>query len=49
MTVFTAADGIVAGPVDVSVLVQDRADGAPILDGRVTLERLASVRRPAVR
>jgi len=38
MTVFTAADRIVAGPVDVSILVQDRADGAPILDGRVTLE-----------
>jgi len=38
ITVFTAADPIVAGPLDVSVLVQDRADGVPILDGRVTLE-----------
>jgi len=38
ITVFTAADRVLAGPVDVSVLVQDRADGAPILDGRVTVE-----------
>lgn len=38
ITVFTAADRVLAGPVDVSVLVQDRADGVPILDGRVTLE-----------
>jgi hypothetical protein len=41
MTVFTSADPISAGPLDVSVLVQDRADGAPILDGLVKL-RLAS-------
>src|SRR2546427_7771888 len=41
ITVFTSPDPIAAGPIDVSVLVQDRADGAPILDGRVNL-RLAS-------
>jgi len=42
VTVFTSPDPIAAGPIDVSVLVQDRADGAPILDGLVTL-RLASL------
>jgi len=41
ITVFTPADPIPAGPIDVSVLVQDRADGAAILDGRVKL-RLTS-------
>jgi hypothetical protein len=42
VTVFTSPDPITAGPIDVSVLVQDRADGAPMLDGLVTL-RLASL------
>ncbi len=41
VTVFTSPDPIAAGPTDVSVLVQDRADGAPILDGLVKL-RLTS-------
>jgi hypothetical protein len=37
VTVFTSSDPIAAGPVDVSVLVQGRGDGAPILDGLVKL------------
>jgi hypothetical protein len=41
ITVFTPPDPLVAGPIDVSVLVQDRADGAAILDGLVKL-RLTS-------
>ena len=41
VTIFTSADPVAAGPIDVSVLVQDRADGSPILDGLVNL-RLAS-------
>ena len=41
ITIFTPPDPIAAGPIDVSVLVQDRADGSPILDGLVNL-RLAS-------
>ena len=40
-TVFTPPDPIAAGPIDVSVLVQDRADGSAVLDGVVTL-RLTS-------
>jgi hypothetical protein len=37
VTIFTSADPVAAGPIDVSVLVQDRADGAAILDGLVKL------------
>ena len=40
LTLFTPPDPIPAGPIDVSVLVQDRT-GAPLLDGLVTL-RLTS-------
>ena len=35
ITVFTAPTPLHAGPVDVSVLVQDRGDGQPVLDGEV--------------
>ncbi len=40
LTLFTPPDPIAAGPIDVSVLVQDRT-GAPMLDGLVKL-RLTS-------
>ena len=33
VTVFTAPTPLHAGPVAVSVLVQDRGDGQPVLDG----------------
>jgi hypothetical protein len=35
VTVFTAPTPLHAGPVDVSVMVQDRGDGQPVLDGEV--------------
>jgi len=35
VTVFTAPGPLRAGPVDISVLVQDRANGQPVLDGEV--------------
>lgn len=35
VTVFTAPGPLRAGPVDISVLVQDRASGQPVLDGEV--------------
>jgi hypothetical protein len=35
VTVFTATGPLRAGPVDISVLVQDRANGQPVLDGEV--------------
>jgi len=35
VTVFTAPVPLRAGPVDISVLVQDRASGQPVLDGEV--------------
>ena len=35
VTVFTAPTPLHAGPVDVSVLVQDCGDGQPVLDGEV--------------
>jgi hypothetical protein len=38
VTVFTAADPLRAGPIDASVLVQDRQTGAVILDATVKLE-----------
>lgn len=41
VTVFTAPGPLRAGPVDISVLVQDRASGQPVLDGEV-LVRLKS-------
>jgi hypothetical protein len=37
VTVFTAPTPLHAGPVDVSVLVQDRRDGHPVLDGEVSV------------
>jgi hypothetical protein len=37
VTVFTAGDPLQAGPIDVSVLVQDRQTGAPMLDATVKL------------
>jgi hypothetical protein len=35
VTVFSAPGALRAGPVDISVLVQDRASGQPVLDGEV--------------
>jgi hypothetical protein len=35
VTIFTASVPLRAGPVDISVLVQDRASGQPVLDGEV--------------
>jgi len=35
VTVFTAPGPLRAGPIDISVLVQDRANGQPVLDGEV--------------
>ena len=35
VTVFSAPGPLRAGPVDISVLVQDRASGQPVLDGEV--------------
>ena len=35
VTVFSAPGRLRAGPVDISVLVQDRASGQPVLDGEV--------------
>jgi hypothetical protein len=37
VTVFTAPTPLQAGPVEVSVLVQDRGDGQPVLDGEVSV------------
>jgi hypothetical protein len=37
VTVFTAPVPLRAGPVDISVLVQDRASGQPVLDGDVSV------------
>jgi hypothetical protein len=37
VTVFTAPVPLRAGPVDISVLVQDRASGQPVLDGEVVV------------
>jgi hypothetical protein len=41
VTIFSAPEPLRVGPADVSVLVQDRRSGAPMLDARVTLEVLA--------
>ena len=41
VTIFTPPDPIAAGPIDLSVLVQNRANGAPILDGLVKLRLTA--------
>ncbi len=38
VAIFTAPEPLSAGPVDVSVLVQDRATGEALLDADVTLE-----------
>jgi hypothetical protein len=38
VTVFTAPEPLRVGPVDVSVLVQDRLGGTPLLDVQVTLQ-----------
>src|SRR6266478_1753293 len=35
VTVFSAPGPLRAGPVDITVLVQDRASGQPLLDGEV--------------
>jgi len=35
VTVFSAPGRLRAGPVDISVMVQDRASGQPVLDGEV--------------
>ncbi len=35
VTVFSAPGPLRAGPVDISVLVQDRASGEPVLDGEI--------------
>jgi hypothetical protein len=37
ITVFTAPTPLRVGPVDISVLVQDREDGQPLLDGEVSV------------
>ncbi len=37
LTVFSLPEPLRVGPADVSVLVQDRAGGGPVLDARVTL------------
>lgn len=37
VTVFTAPEPLAAGPADVSVLVQDRASGEPVLDAQVEI------------
>lgn len=37
LTVFTAPEPLTAGPADVSVLVQDRADGRALLDADVEI------------
>ena len=37
ITIFTASDPLRAGPIDVSVLVQDGSSGDPILDAAVDL------------
>jgi len=42
VTIFTSAAPVAAGPIDVSVLVQDRVDGAAILDGVVKLRATAA-------
>jgi hypothetical protein len=40
VTVFSAPEPLRVGAADVSVLVQDRASGSPLLDAQVTLEVL---------
>lgn len=40
VTVFSAPEPVHVGAADVSVLVQDRASGSPVLDARVVLEVL---------
>ena len=37
ITVFTTPTSLRAGPVDISVLVQDREDGQPVLDSEVSV------------
>ena len=37
MAIFTQPDPLVAGPADISVLLQDRESGEPVLDADVTL------------
>ncbi|MCS6852955.1 MAG: hypothetical protein NZ700_17495 [Gemmataceae bacterium] len=41
LTVFTTPTPLRAGPIDVSVLLQDRHTGRPILDGTVTIRLTA--------
>jgi len=41
VTLFTSPTPMRAGPVDVSVMVQDRETGRPVLDARVALEWVA--------
>jgi RsiW-degrading membrane proteinase PrsW (M82 family) len=38
ITVFSAPEPLRVGPADLSVLVQDEADAAPVLDARISLE-----------
>jgi len=40
VTIFTAPEPVRVGSVDVSVLVQDRARGEPLLDARVSLDAI---------
>ena len=40
VTVFSTPEPLRVGPADVSVLLQDRTSGAPLLDARVALEVL---------
>jgi hypothetical protein len=47
VTVFSAPTPFRAGPVDISVLVQDRLTGAPMPDARVTL-CIAKLGQPAL-
>jgi len=42
LTAFTSPTPLRAGPVDVSVLVQDAADGAPVLDAEVEVRAMAA-------
>jgi hypothetical protein len=43
VTVFSAPEPLRVGPVDVSVLVQDRTGGEPVLDARVSVEAIPPV------
>lgn len=51
ITVFSAPEPVRVGLADVSVLVQDRAAGTPVLDARVALRAVppSGVQAPAVR